>query len=102
MTGHHKFSQLTADFSDSRKAKIAAQTQQLKAEIAKAELDEIWETYQTQIADRLNLPLSQVAQLEQDTKLYLTSLRQAIQSAGGELNITVRFGDREIKIQEYN
>ncbi|MDJ1179688.1 hypothetical protein PJF56_12520 [Roseofilum sp. BLCC_M91] len=34
MTGHHKFSQLTAHFSESRKAKIAAKTEQIKKEMA--------------------------------------------------------------------
>ncbi|MCM0594199.1 MAG: hypothetical protein HEQ35_04975 [Gloeotrichia echinulata IR180] len=41
MTGHHKFSQLTQDFSPARKAKIAAKKAQLKEEMALDELREI-------------------------------------------------------------
>ncbi|WYL98959.1 MAG: hypothetical protein HEQ19_04955 [Gloeotrichia echinulata CP02] len=41
MTGHHKFSQLTQDFSPARKAKIAAKKAQLKEEMALDELREL-------------------------------------------------------------
>ncbi|MFK0733807.1 MAG: hypothetical protein ACFKPT_19630 [Gloeotrichia echinulata GP01] len=41
MTGHHKFSQLTQDFSPARKAKIVAKKAQLKEEMALDELREL-------------------------------------------------------------
>ena len=40
MSGHQPFSNLTADFSPERKAKIAAQTQQLKSQMALSEIRE--------------------------------------------------------------
>lgn len=39
MSGHQPFSNLTANFSRSRKAKIAAQTEKLKSEMALTEYD---------------------------------------------------------------
>ena len=102
MTGHHKFSQLTAHFSESRKAKIAAKTEQLKAELKQLESAQFWETYQAQIARQLNRSPSDIARLERDTELYLAHLRQAIATMGGELSLVVRFPDREIEIKDFS
>lgn len=99
MTGHHKFSQLTAQFSEARKAKIAVKTERLKEEMEQWQLTQFLEKYQKEIANDLDLHPSEVAQLEQNTQVYLTSLRQAIKKLGGELSITVRLSDEEIKIQ---
>ena len=57
MSGHQPFSNLTANFSPQRKAKITQKTQQL---------------------------------------------REVINAMGGELDITARFGDREIKITNFD
>lgn len=100
MTGHQKFSQLTANFSESRKAKIAAKTEQLKEEIARIELSQLLATYQSQISHQLNLSPDKITQLEKDTELYLGSLYQAIKNLGGELRITVQFPEQDFEIEQ--
>ncbi|MEC4816553.1 MAG: hypothetical protein SAK29_25295 [Scytonema sp. PMC 1069.18] len=52
MTRHHKFSNLTKDFSPERKAKIANQTATLKEEIALAELRQALKISQAQLAEK--------------------------------------------------
>ncbi|MEA5468651.1 XRE family transcriptional regulator [Spirulina sp. 06S082] len=101
MTGHHNFRELTAHFSESRKAKIVAKTEQLKVELAQLESSQFWSTYQAQIARQLNCSLSDISQLEEETEIYIANLRKAIASIGGELSIIMRFPDREIEIKEF-
>ncbi|MGK7893866.1 MAG: hypothetical protein AB4372_09640 [Xenococcus sp. (in: cyanobacteria)] len=40
--------------------------------------------------------------LEKRTDMYLAHLREVINAMGGELDITARFGDLEIKITNFD
>ena len=102
MSGHQPFSNLTANFSPQRKAKIAQKTQQLRAEMTLNELRSAFSLTQEELAAKLNVKQPAISRLEKRTDMYVSHLREVINAMGGELDITARFGDREIKITNFD
>ena len=102
MSGHQPFSKLTANFSPHRKAQIAAQTEQLKSEMALNELREAFSLTQGELASKLNVKQPAISRLEKRSDMYISHLRQVIEAMGGKLEITARFHDSEVKINNFN
>ena len=82
MTGHHKFKELTENFSPERKARIEKQKIKLEREVTLYELHQQF--------------------LETQTELYVNHLREVISAMGGELIIKARFPDREVVINSFS
>ncbi len=102
MSGHQPFSNLTANFSPQRKAKIAQKTNQLKAEMALNELREAFSLTQDELASKLNVKQPAISRLEKRSDMYISHLREVVEAMGGELEITVRFHDKEVKITNFD
>lgn len=102
MSGHQKFSNLTQNFSQHRKAKIAAKKAQLSEEMALGELRQALKISQAQLAEKLQVKQPAISRLEKRTDMYVSHLRQVIQAMGGELEIVARFGDGEVKIKNFS
>jgi DNA-binding XRE family transcriptional regulator len=102
MSGHQPFSNLTANFSPQRKAKIAEQTQQLKSEMALHELREAFSLTQDELASKLNVKQPAISRLEKRSDMYISHLRQVVEAMGGELEITARFNGNEVKITNFD
>ena len=102
MSGHQPFSNLTANFSPQRKAKIAAQTEQLKTEMALNELRAAFSLTQGELASKLNVKQPAISRLEQRSDMYISHLREVIEALGGKLEITARFQDHEVKITNFD
>jgi DNA-binding XRE family transcriptional regulator len=102
MSGHQPFSNLTANFSPERKAKIARKTQQLKSEMALNELREAFSLTQDQLASKLNVKQPAISRLEKRSDMYISHLREVIEAMGGKLEITACFPDHQVKITNFN
>ena len=101
MSGHHKFLKLTEGFSPQQQAEISLQTASLRKEMALAELRQAFQLAQSELADQLQIQQPDVLSIEQRTELYISHLRQAIETMGGELEIVARFSDAEVKITNF-
>jgi predicted transcriptional regulator len=102
MSGHHKFSRLTEQFSEERQAEIAQKTVQLKTEMALGELRKALQLSQADLAAKLKVKQPAVARLEKRTDMYVSHLRKVIEAMGGELDIIARFPDGEVKIDNFS
>lgn len=102
MSRHQPFSKLTADFSSSRKAKIAARTEQLKSQMALDEIRHAVSLTQDELASKLNVKQPAISRLEKRSDMYISHLREVIEAMGGELEITASFGDRKVKITNFD
>ena len=102
MSGHQPFSSLTANFSPQRKAKIAAETEKLKSEMALNELREAFSLTQNELASKLNVKQPAISRLEKRSDMYVSHLREVIEAMGGELEITARFNGSEVKISNFD
>lgn len=102
MSVHQPFSNLTANFSPERKAKIAEKTEQLKTEMALNELREAFSLTQDELASKLNVKQPAISRLEKRSDMYISHLREVIEAMGGKLEITARFHDNEVKITNFD
>ena len=91
MTKHHKFSQLTENFSQERQAEIAQKTDKLKAEITLHELRQ-----------SLKIDQSEARKTQENVNQYINHLRQAIESMGGILDITIHLDNKDILIYNFD
>jgi transcriptional regulator with XRE-family HTH domain len=102
MSGHRKFSQLTANFSEQRQSEITGKAVQLRAEMALSELRQALQLSQAELAEKLNVKQPAIARMEKRTDTYVSHLRKVIEAMGGELDIIARFPDAEVKIDNFS
>lgn len=102
MSGHHKFSRLTEDFSEERRTEISQRTVQLKAKMALGELRQALQLSQAELATSLQVKQPAISRLEQRTDMYVSHLRKVIEAMGGELDIIARFPEGEVRIDNFS
>lgn len=96
---------MTKNFSDLR-AKMTPEAQEEARARAQGMIDamdlqtlrEARGLSQKALAERLDVQQPAVAKLEKRADMYLSTLRSHIEAMGGELEITARFPDGDVKI----
>ena len=79
-----------------RQARIKAETERLQAEcMTMQDLRKAREMTQVRVAEILGKSQVTVAQMEKRTDVMLSTLRSYIEAMGGQLDLVVRFPDRE-------
>ena len=101
MSGHHSFSKLTANFDPQRRAVIQEKVNQLKSEMALAELRKALKLSQSELATLLDVKQPAISRLEQRTDMYVSHLRQVIEAMGGQLDIVARFPSGDVSITNF-
>ena len=101
MSGHHSFSQLTANFDPQRQQTIQEKAEELKAEMALAELRKALQISQTELATALDVQQPAISRLEKRTDMYVAHLRQVIEAMGGQLDIVARFPQGNVSITNF-
>jgi predicted transcriptional regulator len=98
MTGHRPFSELTKGFTPARRARAAAKAAALREEMTLEELRKARDLSQEEIAQALAVGQPAVAKLEKRTDMHISNLRRYIEALGGKLEITARFPDASVVI----
>jgi DNA-binding transcriptional regulator YiaG len=101
MTGHRPFSQLTKDWSAARHARVQERKEELLADIEQAALADLRKALrvsQQELARTMGKSQAAVAQMEQRTDMKVSTLREAVEAMGGELELVARFPSGDIKI----
>lgn len=101
MSGHRSFKDLTKAHSSARKARVANRVNELKAEMALAELRQVRDRTQAELARVLKVNQPAVAKLERRADIYVSNLRRYIEALGGTLEITARFPDATVTISNF-
>jgi transcriptional regulator with XRE-family HTH domain len=98
-----KFSRLAQDVRADgvRRSRVAAYKQELLAALALAELRRARGVSQSELARLLNTTQSGVSRLEHQTDLYLSTLRNYVETLGGRLEIYGVFPDATIPINPF-
>jgi hypothetical protein len=85
-----------AALDPARQARIRAETERLQAEyMTIQDLRKAREMTQVRLAEILGKSQVTVAQMEKRTDVMLSTLRSYIEAMGGQLDLVVRFPDRE-------
>ena len=98
-----KFSELTAKMSSAASARASAITKEILEEMALTDVRKARDLTQAEMAVAMGTSQGEVSKIEQRTDLYVSTLRNFIEAAGGELEIVARFADgKAVKITQFS
>jgi DNA-binding XRE family transcriptional regulator len=97
-----KFRELMADWSPERVQAVEARTQQMLREMPLVELRRQLNLTQEALAAALGTSQASVSKLERRRDISLSSLRRYVEAMGGELEITARFPEGEIRLDPWD
>jgi DNA-binding transcriptional regulator YiaG len=103
MTGHRPFSQLTKDWSAARHSRVDERKEELLADIEQAALAALRKALhvsQEELARTMGKSQAAVAQMERRTDMKVSTLREAIEAMGGELELVAHFPSGNIRITD--
>jgi Helix-turn-helix domain len=101
MSGHHPFDKLRAQMTPERRARNAATTQALLADLPRQALQHARAQTQEELAQCLQVQPPAIATLERRLDLYVSTLRRCIEAMGGTLEIVARFPDGRVTITNF-
>ena len=95
------FKTLEAKMSPASRARAEAKAEQLLAEMPLYELRSARQMTQEKLAKELNVKQSAVSKLERRADMYVSTLREFVRAMGGELEITARFPEGAVRINQF-
>jgi predicted transcriptional regulator len=95
------FKQLRDKMSPERQVRAQAKTNVMLEEMALNELRQAFKLSQEEMANRLNVKQPAISKIEKNTDMYISTLRRFIEAMGGELDISARFNNELIHINQF-
>ncbi|NLX25430.1 MAG: helix-turn-helix transcriptional regulator [Lentisphaerae bacterium] len=95
-------SELRKGMSKERLERIAKKTEALKKEMALQELRQALNMTQAELAEKLHVNQAAVSKYENQSDLYISTLRRILSSMGGELRITAHFAEGDVVINQFH
>jgi len=102
MTGRHKFSELMGQIPPERRTRIDRIAEELREEMDLTQLRTARQLSQAALGEILHVEQPAVAKIEKRTYMYVSTLRRFIEAMGGELEITARFPDHNVRIKNFS
>ena len=96
-----KFKDLRKAMSPEAQARAHEKAIIMKAELPLAELRQARHLSQVELAEKLDVQQPAVAKMEKKTDMYISTLRNAIEAMGGELEISAHFPEGDVKINQF-
>ena len=100
-----KYSELRdAKLSPKTRARAQARAQEILTEMALTELRAAFELSQEALAKKMKMRQSSISKIENNTDMFISTLRYYIETLGGELEIRARFPnvEHDIKINQFS
>ncbi len=97
-----KWSELASKMAPEQRARAAERANEILREMPLVELRRQLNLTQEALAEALGTSQASVSKLERRSDLYLSTLRRYVEALGGELEITARFADGEIRLDRWN
>lgn len=95
------FRELEARMTSAARSRSEARAGKLIQEMALNELRAARKLTQQRLAKRLRIKQATVSKLERRTDMYVSTLRNFVTAMGGELEITARFPEGEVRIKQF-
>lgn len=83
-------------------ARSDAEAARLTGDMVLNELRQARATTQVELAKRLKVRQAAISKLERRAEMYVSTLRDVISALGGELEITARFPEGEVRIKQFD
>jgi len=88
--------------SPERRVRVDKKVALLKKEMALFELRQALDMTQTELADELNMKQAAISKFEKQSDIYISTLRKILAGMGGELIISARFSEGEVRIRQFD
>ncbi|MEK7404974.1 MAG: XRE family transcriptional regulator [Acidobacteriota bacterium] len=95
------FKLLEEKMSPAARARSNAKAKKLIAEMPLNEMRAAREFTQERLAKRLRVKQASISKLERRADMYVSTLRDFVKAIGGELEITARFPEGEVRITQF-
>lgn len=95
------FADLLSALPEDRRARIAARTDELLAELALDELRRARALSQEELGRALKINQASVSKLERRADMYISTLRRFVEALGGDLEISARFPEGRVRINQF-
>lgn len=95
------FKTLREKMSPEARERARRKAEKLMEEMPLSELRAARKLTQEKLAENLNVKQAAVSKLERRTDMYVSTLREFIAAMGGELEITARFPDGSVRINQF-
>lgn len=96
-----KFSDLRASMSPEAQARAKARADEMLRAMALAELRRARDLTQQQIATNLKVNQAWISKVERQVDMYVSTLRAYVEALGGELEISARFPDFNVRLTQF-
>ena len=96
------FKNLRDKMSPESQAAAKAKADMLLAEMPLSELRQARKLSQAQLAERMHVNQAAISKMERRTDMYVSTLREAIQAMGGELEIQAKFREGSVSIKQFH
>lgn len=97
-----KFRRILEQMSPERQQRIANRTAELLGELPLHELRKARDLSQEELASTLGVNQATISKLERRTDMYISTMRRFVDAMGGELEITARFPEGIIAIDQFS
>lgn len=97
-----KFRQILEQMSPERQQRIANRTAELLGELPLHELRKARDLSQEELASTLGVNQATISKLERRTDMYISTMRRFVDAMGGELEITARFPEGTVAIDQFS
>jgi DNA-binding XRE family transcriptional regulator len=96
------FKQLEAKMSPAARARSEAKARQMIREMPLNEMRAARELTQEHLAKLLRVKQASISKLERRADMYISTLRDFVRAMGGDLEITARFPDGDVRINQFD
>ena len=95
------FKNLKEKMSPASRSRAQVKAEELLAEMPLYELRSARQLTQEKLAKELKVKQSAVSKLERRADMYVSTLREFVRAMGGELEITARFPEGTVRINQF-
>ena len=95
------FKELLDKMSPERRAKIEKRSKEMLHELNLQELRKAFDLTQKQLAETLEVNQAAISKMENQSDMYISTLRRILEGMGGKLKIVAEFPGSEIVIKQF-
>jgi transcriptional regulator with XRE-family HTH domain len=96
------FDSLLKKMSPERRVRVDKKVAFLNKEMALFELRHALDMTQTELAGELKMKQAAISKFEKQSDIYISTLRKILAGMGGELIISARFSEGEVRIRQFD
>lgn len=101
MSGRNRWSDLRGEARPETRERAARKTEELLREMPLHELRQARQLSQETLAQVLGTNQAGVSKMERRTDMYVSTLRRYLRAMGGDLEITARFPEGSVRINQF-